>query len=123
MDKEKIEKAVKMILEAVGEDPEREGLKETPERVARMYEEILSGYNDDAAKHLSKVFSSPSGELVLERDISFASTCEHHLMPFFGKVSVAYIPGGKVVGLSKLADGSGYLYVTVDVGYDDDTAN
>ena len=103
MDKEKIEKAVKMILEAVGEDPEREGLKETPERVARMYEEILSGYNDDAAKHLSKVFSSPSGELVLERDISFASTCEHHLMPFFGKVSVAYIPSGKVVGLSKIA--------------------
>ncbi|MGN0795808.1 MAG: GTP cyclohydrolase I FolE [Christensenellales bacterium] len=103
IDKEKIEKAVKMIIEAVGEDVYREGLAETPARVARAYEEILSGYEQNADVPLSKTFDSPSGELVLEKDITFSSTCEHHLMPFFGKIAIAYIPNGKVVGLSKLA--------------------
>lgn len=103
MDKNKIEKAVKMLIEAIGEDINREGLKETPERVARAYEEILSGYGQNADVPLSKTFDSPSGELVLEKDITFSSTCEHHLMPFFGKIAIAYIPNGKVVGLSKLA--------------------
>ena len=103
INKEKIEKAIEMLLEAIGENPEREGLKETPNRVARAYEELLSGYEQSASEHLSKTFDSPSGELVLEKDIAFSSTCEHHLMPFFGKVHIAYIPDGKVVGLSKLA--------------------
>lgn len=103
MDKAKIEEAVKMILEAIGEDPTREGLKDTPTRVANMYEEITSGYKEDAKEHLKKTFSEDRADLVLEKDISFTSTCEHHLMPFFGKVHIAYIPNGKVVGLSKLA--------------------
>lgn len=103
INKEKIEKAIEMLLEAIGENPEREGLKETPNRVARAYEELLSGYEQSASEHLSKTFDSPSGELVLEKDIAFSSTCEHHLMPFFGKVAIAYIPNGKVVGISKLA--------------------
>ncbi len=103
VDKSRIEKAVVEILEAIGEDPNREGLKETPARVARMYEEITAGYKQDASVHLAKTFCEQGGELVLEKDISFYSTCEHHLMPFFGKVHIAYIPNGKVVGLSKLA--------------------
>ncbi len=103
VDKAKIEQAVKMILEAVGEDPSREGLRDTPDRVARMYEELTSGYAEDAAAQLGKTFKESGSELVIERDIAFSSTCEHHLMPFFGKVHIAYIPDGKVVGLSKLA--------------------
>lgn len=103
VDKARIERAVAEILQAIGEDPNREGLRDTPARVARMYEEITSGYLDDASKHLAKTFAEQGGELVLEKDISFSSTCEHHLMPFFGKVHIAYIPNGKVVGLSKLA--------------------
>jgi len=103
VDKKKIEKAVKMIIEAIGEDPTREGLVDTPSRVARMYEEIASGYDEDAKIHLAKVFQEDGSGLVLEKDISFSSTCEHHLMPFFGKVHIAYIPNKKVVGLSKLA--------------------
>ena len=103
VDKKKIEEAVKMILEAIGEDPNREGLVETPNRVARMYEEITEGYNQDPKEHLSKVFKSGGCEIVIEKDISFTSTCEHHLMPFFGKIHIGYIPNGKVVGLSKLA--------------------
>lgn len=103
MDKAKIENAIKELLEAIGEDPTRTGLQETPNRVARMYEEILSGYNDDASIHLSKTFDVETSDIVLEKDISFSSMCEHHLMPFFGKIHIAYIPNKKVVGLSKLA--------------------
>lgn len=103
IDKNKIEQAVKLLLEGIGEDIDREGLKDTPERVARMYEEIYGGLEEDAAIHLSKTFTSTSSDMVIEKDITFYSTCEHHLLPFFGVVHVAYIPDGKVVGLSKLA--------------------
>lgn len=103
VDTDKIKRAVVMLLEAVGEDPEREGLVETPERIAKMYEEILGGMKEDAREHLSKVFTVDSDEMVIERDIQFYSMCEHHMLPFFGKVHIAYIPKGKVVGLSKLA--------------------
>lgn len=102
-DKEKIEEAVRMILEAIGEDPTREGLVETPARIARMYEEIFSGMQEDVAVHLSKTFSSDNTGIVLEKDITFYSMCEHHMLPFYGKAHVAYVPDGKVVGLSKLA--------------------
>lgn len=102
-DKAKIEAAVKMILEAVGEDPNREGLVETPARIARMYEEILAGMNEDPSIYLSKTFTSQNTGIVLEKDITFYSMCEHHMLPFYGKAHVAYIPNGKVVGLSKLA--------------------
>lgn len=100
---EKIKQGVRMILEGVGEDPGREGLVETPDRVARMYEEIFSGLYMDAAEPLAKRFHVAGNEMVLEKDIVFYSTCEHHLMPFFGKAHVAYIPKGEVVGLSKIA--------------------
>lgn len=103
MDKEKIKQAVAMLIEAIGEDPKREGLIETPERVAKMYEEIFGGYGDEAELHLAKTFTSGINGIVLERDIPFFSTCEHHIMPFFGVVHIAYIPQGRVVGLSKLA--------------------
>ena len=103
VDTDKIKRAVVMLLEAVGEYPEREGLVETPERIAKMYEEILGGMKEDAREHLSKVFTVDSDEMVIERDIQFYSMCEHHMLPFFGKVHIAYIPKGKVVGLSKLA--------------------
>lgn len=103
MDDNKIKKAVKMIIEAIGEDPEREGLLETPDRIARMYKEIFSGLGQSPEKHLKKVFTVNSDDIVLEKDIVFYSTCEHHLMPFYGKAHIAYIPNGKVVGLSKLA--------------------
>jgi len=102
IDKEKVMTAVRMFLEGIGEDPDREGLIETPERVARMCEEIFGGLTEDPSEHLSKQFSAENGELVIERDIVFYSTCEHHLLPFFGKVHIGYIPDGKVVGLSKL---------------------
>ena len=102
-DHEKIKQGVRMILEGVGEDPGREGLVETPDRVARMYEEIFSGLYMDAAEPLAKRFHVVGNEMVLEKDIVFYSTCEHHLMPFFGKAHVAYIPKGEVVGLSKIA--------------------
>ena len=103
MDKKRIEAAVTEILLAVGENPDREGLKETPKRVAKMYEEIFSGMDEDPALPLSKQFGVQEGGIVLERDITFYSTCEHHMMPFFGKAHVAYLPEGRVVGLSKLA--------------------
>ena len=102
-DRKKIEKAIKMLLEGMGEDPEREGLVDTPRRVAGMYEEILAGMDSDAAEHLSRQFNVEGSDIVIEKDITFYSMCEHHLMPFFGKVHIAYIPEGKVVGLSKLA--------------------
>jgi GTP cyclohydrolase IA len=104
VDHRKIEEAVRMILEAVGEDPNREGLLDTPKRVARMYEEIFSGINKDPKEQFSVVFSEDHEELVLVKDIPFFSTCEHHLVPFFGKAHIGYIPrGGRVTGLSKLA--------------------
>ena len=103
IDKEKARKGVRLILEAIGEDPDREGLLETPDRIARMYEEIYSGIGVNAEEHLSKTFTVESNDLVMEKDITFYSTCEHHLVPFYGKVHIAYIPDGKVVGLSKLA--------------------
>jgi GTP cyclohydrolase I len=104
VDHEKIEKAVRMILEAIGEDPDREGLLETPQRVARMYEEIFQGMQQDPKEYLSKIFNEAHEELVLVKDIPFYSMCEHHLVPFFGKAHVGYIPrGGRVTGLSKLA--------------------
>jgi len=103
VDTEKIKKAVVMLLEGIGEDPEREGLVETPDRIAKMYEEICGGMNEDATDHLSKVFTVDSNEMVIEKDITFYSMCEHHMLPFFGTVHIAYIPKGEVVGLSKLA--------------------
>lgn len=103
MDKEKIEAGVRLILEGIGEDGSREGLAETPERVARMYEEICGGMQEEAGMHLQKTFTVKNSEMVLEKDITFYSTCEHHLLPFYGQVHIAYIPDGKVVGLSKLA--------------------
>jgi len=103
VDKARIEKAVKEILEAVGEDPNRDGLKETPSRVARMYEEILTGMNSDPGEHLSKIFAEDHNEIVVLKSIPFYSLCEHHMMPFQGKAHIAYLPNGKIVGLSKLA--------------------
>jgi GTP cyclohydrolase I len=103
MDLERIEKAVHEILLAVGEDPEREGLRRTPRRVARMYQELFSGLDKNPAEHLITAFAERYDELVVLRDISFNSTCEHHLMPFEGKAHVAYLPDGQVVGISKLA--------------------
>ncbi len=104
VDKAKIEQAVRMILEAVGEDPDREGLLETPRRVADFYEEVFAGLHRDPAERLTAIFNVDHEEMVIVRDISFQSMCEHHLLPFFGKAHVAYIPRkGRVVGLSKLA--------------------
>ncbi|MCR5144239.1 MAG: GTP cyclohydrolase I FolE [Lachnospiraceae bacterium] len=102
-DREKIKAGVKLILEGIGEDVNREGLIETPDRVARMYEEIFSGMDEDAKVHLAKRFTAQNNEMIVEKDITFYSTCEHHLMPFYGKAHVAYIPDGQVVGISKLA--------------------
>ena len=103
IDHEKIEQAVRLLLEGMGEDVNREGLIDTPDRIARMYEEIYGGMEEDAATHLSRTFTVDSSEMVVEKDITFYSTCEHHFMPFYGKAHIAYIPDGKVVGLSKLA--------------------
>ncbi|MFS0863550.1 GTP cyclohydrolase I FolE [Fredinandcohnia sp. 179-A 10B2 NHS] len=101
---EKIEQAVKMILEAIGEDPNREGLLDTPKRVAKMYGEVFSGLKDDPKEYFQTIFGEEHEELVLVKDIPFFSMCEHHLVPFYGHAHVAYIPrGGKVTGLSKLA--------------------
>ena len=103
VDQKKVQEAIKLLLEGIGEDTDREGLKETPERIGRMYEEICGGMDQDAGEHLSKVFSVDNNEMVLEKDITFYSMCEHHLMPFYGKAHIAYIPNGRVTGLSKLA--------------------
>ena len=103
-DRQKIEVAVGMILEAIGENPEREGLNETPARVARMYEEIFSGLLEDPELHLEKTFSANHEEMIIVKDIPLYSVCEHHLLPFYGNAHVAYIPRkGNVTGLSKLA--------------------
>ncbi len=103
IDQEKIRKAVRLLLEGIGEDPDRDGLAETPDRVARMYGEIFSGMDADGSEPLAKVFRVDNSEMVLEKDIVFYSMCEHHMMPFYGKAHIAYVPDGKVVGLSKLA--------------------
>ena len=103
MDDNKIKEGVRLILEGVGEDITREGLIETPDRIARMYHELAAGYEDDPAVHLSKRFHAGSSDMVVEKDITFYSVCEHHMLPFFGKAAVAYVPDGEVVGLSKIA--------------------
>ena len=113
MDKEKIKEGVRLILEGVGEDTAREGLIETPDRIARMYEEIFSGIDKDridvkdpdsiVRDILSKTFEAKEGQFILEKDIIFYSMCEHHLLPFYGKAHIAYISSGRVAGLSKLA--------------------
>ena len=103
MNFEAIENAVREILIAVGEDPDREGLQQTPRRVAHMYEELFSGLHEDPAAHVKATFAESYDEMVVLRDIAFNSMCEHHLMPFEGKAHVAYLPDGQVVGISKLA--------------------
>jgi len=103
MDLERIERAVREILIAVGEDADREGLRRTPRRVARVYEELFSGLGKDPAEHLTTAFTEVYDEMVVLRDIAFNSMCEHHLMPFEGHAHVAYLPDGQVVGISKLA--------------------
>lgn len=103
VDLPRIERAVREILIAVGEDPERDGLRKTPTRVARMYAELFRGLHEDPERHLETTFDENHHEMVVLRDITFNSMCEHHLMPFEGKAHIAYIPGGKIVGLSKLA--------------------
>ena len=103
MDKKKIEEGVRLILEGIGEDINREGLLETPDRIARMYEELAAGYTDNASEHLKKRFHVDNNDMVMEKDIPFYSLCEHHMLPFYGKAAVAYIPNGEVVGLSKIA--------------------
>ncbi|MCR4414105.1 MAG: GTP cyclohydrolase I FolE [Thermoguttaceae bacterium] len=103
VDLSRIERAIREVLCAVGEDPDREGLRETPRRVARMYAELFSGLREDPRTHLRKFFTEKYDEIVLVRDISFESVCEHHLMPFMGKAHLGYLPNGRVVGLSKLA--------------------
>ncbi len=103
IDVARIERAVREILLAVGENPDREGLKETPARVARMYKELFGGLHEDPKIYTKKYFKEPYDEIVLVRDISFNSMCEHHLLPFTGKVHIGYLPDGRVLGLSKLA--------------------
>lgn len=104
MDKAQIEEAIRLLLEAIGEDPSREGLVDTPARVARMYEEIFCGLSNDPKEHLNVCFSEEHEEMVLVKDIPLYSMCEHHLLPFYGRAHVAYIPKqGKITGLSKLA--------------------
>src|SRR5262245_12678034 len=103
VDAPRIEAAAREILLAVGEDPDREGLRDTPARVARMYAELFSGLRQDPREPLRKTFPQKYDEIVLVRDIRFESTCEHHLLPFFGKAHIAYLPNGRIVGLSKLA--------------------
>lgn len=103
VDHQRIERAVREILAAVGEDPDREGLLETPARVARMYAELFSGLHENPRVHLQKFFTEKYDEVVLVRDISFNSMCEHHMLPFMGRAHIGYVPDGKVIGLSKLA--------------------
>ena len=103
MNQDKIKEGVRLILEGIGEDINREGLLETPDRIARMYEELAAGYTDDAAVHLKKRFHVDNNDMVMEKDIHFYSFCEHHMLPFYGNAAIAYIPNGEVVGLSKIA--------------------
>jgi GTP cyclohydrolase I len=103
VDQPRIARAIREILLAMGEDPDREGLQETPDRVARMYAELFGGLHSDPRRHLRKFFTETCDEVVLVRDISFNSMCEHHMLPFTGTAHVAYLPGKRIVGLSKLA--------------------
>lgn len=103
IDAKKIEEAVKLFLEGIGENPDREGLQDTPKRISSMCEELFAGIGRDAAEHLARTFTAQNNEMVVEKDITFYSVCEHHLLPFYGKVHIAYIPDGRVVGISKLA--------------------
>lgn len=103
IDKSKVEQAIELLLEGIGENVNREGLIETPQRIAAMYEEIYGGMDMDPAEILKKRFKVTGSEIVIEKNITFYSTCEHHLLPFYGQVHIAYIPDGEVVGLSKLA--------------------
>lgn len=104
VDQQKVEAAIRLLLEGIGEDPSREGLVETPARVARMYaEQLVAGMDQDGSEHLSKTFAVGSDDLVIERDITFYSLCEHHMLPFYGKAAIGYVPCGRVAGLSKLA--------------------
>ena len=103
MDYEKIKAGVQLMLEGIGEDVTREGLLETPDRIARMCAEIYGGLYEDASVHLKKQFTVERNDIVVEKDITFYSVCEHHVLPFYGKAHIGYIPNGKVVGLSKLA--------------------
>jgi GTP cyclohydrolase IA len=105
VDADRVARAVKEILAAIGEDPDRDGLKETPRRIASMYAEVFSGIADDPSRHVTVTFAAEHDEMVMVRDIPFASLCEHHLVPFIGRAHVAYIPGldGRITGLSKLA--------------------
>ncbi len=103
IDEEKIKQAVTLFLEGIGEDPAREGLVETPDRIARMCGELFAGLDAAPQEHLSKRFTAGGSEMVVEKDIPFYSVCEHHLLPFFGHAHIAYVPDGEVVGISKLA--------------------
>ena len=103
VDQDKVREAVRLLLEGIGEDPTREGLVETPDRVARMYSELCDGMDRSASEHLSKTFAVSGDDLVIERDITFYSLCEHHMLPFYGRAAIGYIPNGRVAGLSKLA--------------------
>lgn len=103
VDQDKVREAVRLLLEGIGEDPTREGLVETPDRVARMYSELCDGMGRSASEHLSKTFAVSGDDLVIERDITFYSLCEHHMLPFYGKAAIGCIPNGRVAGLSKLA--------------------
>lgn len=103
MDQDKIREGVRLLLEGIGEDVNREGLLETPDRIARMCQQIFGGLYEDPGAHLAKQFQAVNNNMVLEKDILFYSVCEHHLLPFYGKAHVAYIPDGRVAGLSKLA--------------------
>jgi len=102
IDSDKIRQGVRMILEGIGEDPAREGLAETPDRIAKMYGELFSAVGCEDDPVMSKVFSAPNDSMVAERGITFYSMCEHHMLPFFGQASIAYVPDGEVIGLSKL---------------------
>ena len=103
MDKDKIEQGIKLILEGIEEDIEREGLRETPNRIARMYEELLAGMKMNPVDVMKKTFKTSYTDIIIEKDISFYSMCEHHMLPFFGNVYIAYVPKERVLGLSKLA--------------------
>ena len=102
VDKQKVEQAIRLLLEGIGEDTEREGLKDTPDRIARMCMEIYGGLDEEADHHLAKQFEVENNEMVLEKDITFYSMCEHHFLPIFGKIDIAYIPNGKIVGFGDI---------------------
>ena len=103
INEEKIKEGIKLLIEGMGEEGSREGLLETPDRIARMYNELFAGYEMDPKEILSRRFTVENSEMVIEKDITFYSMCEHHMLPFYGKVHIAYIPNGEVVGISKLA--------------------